>query len=269
MQRLDRPIDRGVEPDGAARAEIDQRPPRLMHRPVADEPQIGRKFVRILAQDVLQMRRARLLLAFPYHLDVHGWLLPNRFQRIERRKECKFGNLVVAGGARIEPPFGIVRRLGFLPVHHMLAAAERPAAHHRIERRSRPLRRCYRLAVIMCIEDYSARCARRGERAENNRRRIGNGEKLRLKAARLQFILQPGASRRRSLRLGSNTVKAQQRVELREDLRLMRRAPAIHLLLEIVRVRRYRATQKSGAQTCRACCFHESLPCSPEIFASF
>jgi hypothetical protein len=29
----------------------------------------------------------------------------------------------------------------------------------------------------------------------------------------------------------------------------MRRAPAIHLLLEIVRVRRYRATQKSGAQT--------------------
>ena len=66
MQRAQRAVDRGVQADDAARAEIDHGPPRLMHRAVADQNEIGaRAALRLLLQDVGADAESRLLLRLP------------------------------------------------------------------------------------------------------------------------------------------------------------------------------------------------------------
>ncbi len=65
VQRAQRPVDRGLDLHDAARAEIHQRTARLMHRPIADENEIGAQELLILMQRVTQVRRSRLLPRLP------------------------------------------------------------------------------------------------------------------------------------------------------------------------------------------------------------
>ena len=64
--------------DDAARAEDDLLAPALVHRAVADQPDIAAQQVLVRCEDLRQVRRAGLLLALEDELDV-------RVQRHARR----------------------------------------------------------------------------------------------------------------------------------------------------------------------------------------
>ena len=51
-------VNRCLEAHGAARAEINHRPPRLMHRTVADQNEIGGEQCPVVAQETGEVRRA-------------------------------------------------------------------------------------------------------------------------------------------------------------------------------------------------------------------
>jgi hypothetical protein len=180
-------VDRCVQADDAARAEINHRPPRLMHRAVADQNEIGGESGAIVPQHVGEVRRTGFFLAFPQYFDIHRGRRTGGFEGIERGQKGHDGCLVVADGAAEKPPFGIERGARASPVDHLLPGVEGAAAHHRHEGVRGPLRRGYRLTVVVSIENYGPLGARGIQYAEHQGGSSGAGGELpRLEAALAQ-----------------------------------------------------------------------------------
>ena len=83
VQRLRRPIDGGRETRDAAIAEIDHLLAALMHGAVAHDEKIAMQELEIVGDDLREMRRALLFLAFVEQLDVDGGFDAGRLQRVE------------------------------------------------------------------------------------------------------------------------------------------------------------------------------------------
>ncbi len=129
VERMERTVDGHLHAAGPARPEVELHPPRLVHRRVADQPEVGLQQRGVGLQHGLQVRRAPLLLSLPEDLDVHRRPPPRRLQRVQRREHSDDRRLVVAGGPPVQPPLRIERPSRLAPVD---LGAPRP--HHRDER---------------------------------------------------------------------------------------------------------------------------------------
>ena len=113
---------------------------------------------------------------------------------IERGGDRGQRRLVIAGGARVNPPFGIDLSGGGQR-DHAAVLVERAVADHRLPRRRRPLLGIERLAIVVSVEDHGARRARRRDLAVHGRRRARDFQQPRLDAALFEQRARP---RRRS-----------------------------------------------------------------------
>src|SRR5215813_140128 len=102
-----RAVDGDLHPRHAARAEVDLLPPRLVDRPVANQPRVGFQQVAMFFDDLRQMRRPGLFLALEEKSDVRINSDLARLQRVERGAYGDDRRFVVSARTRIEPPFGV------------------------------------------------------------------------------------------------------------------------------------------------------------------
>ena len=196
----------------AARAEIDLLPPRLINRPVADQPCVGFQQVAIFFDDLFQMRRSGLFFALEEKSDVRIDRDLARPQRVERCADGDDRRLVVSGRTRVEPPFGI---------EFLIFGRERNVPPFRFERRrtqrrferiaADPFRRLDRLPVVMNVKDQRARRARRIDFAVDDGRRFGDFEQAGLDAA---FFEHP----RDQLRVAANIRRVRRHVRDRKQV---------------------------------------------------
>src|SRR5262249_6790628 len=96
-----------LHPRHAARPEIDLLPPRLVDRPVANQPRVGFQQVAMFFDDLRQMRRPGLFLALEEKSDVRINSDLARLQRVERGAYGDDRRFVVSARTRVEPPFGV------------------------------------------------------------------------------------------------------------------------------------------------------------------
>src|SRR5262249_8962119 len=91
----------------ASRPEINLLPPRLIDRPVANQPRVGFQPVAMFFDDLRQMRRPGLFFALEEKSDVRIEGDLARPQRVERGAYGDDRRFVVSARTRVEPPFGI------------------------------------------------------------------------------------------------------------------------------------------------------------------
>src|SRR5262249_12167972 len=153
------------------RAKEDLHAAALMHRAVAQKPEVATKLVRVLVEDRGEMGRAGLLLPLQKKLHVDGELDLRRAQRIQRRHPPDERGLGARGGAAVEPPLGRKRRTqrvqGDLPAR----GAQRSLAQSGLKGSGDPVFRLDRLSVVVRVKDDGPAGAWRRELAEDDRRR--------------------------------------------------------------------------------------------------
>ncbi len=71
VQRAHRPVHRDVHTDVAAVSKENQRPPRLMHRPIRGDKQVCSQQILMQLQRPLQIRRTRFLFSLKNNLEIH------------------------------------------------------------------------------------------------------------------------------------------------------------------------------------------------------
>ena len=190
MQRAVRPIDRNLHMRISPRAKGQDLPPRLIHRPIAHQPDIPADQLLMRIQNRLQVRRPSLFLALPHKPEIrlqgHMRFLQSR-QRHQLREDR---GLIVPCPTRIHP---------LLPIHGL---------HIRSKRRTiAPFGRSHRLPVIVRIEHDRPRRPRRPDLAIHHRRHIRrqprSRQQLRLRPSRaqssqqkLRIVLQPSRIQR-------------------------------------------------------------------------
>ena len=216
-----------LEVGDAARAEVDLHAPGLVHRAVAQEPGVPGDLVAIVPQEALEVRRARLLLAFQEERDVHRRGAPEGAQRVERGEQAHDGSLVVRGGPAEEARF---RRIGRARERYLATAVgQRPVAQDRRPRIARPLRGIDGLAVVVRVEHDRAPRSRDFQLAVHGGRRALDLEQPRGETAASQHpdeVIGVGADGRgvaREVREGHEVG------QLAHDLRLVRLPPRAHL----------------------------------------
>src|SRR5205823_736589 len=131
-----RSIDRDFQMRIATRAKDHRLPAALIHRSIADQPDVSGDQVAVGFKDLAQMGRAGLLLTLPDKTNVGMQRDLRRPQCIERGKLRDDRRLIVRGRTRVEPLLAVY------------------SAQHRSEwRAALPFRWGHRLAVVVRIED--------------------------------------------------------------------------------------------------------------------
>ena len=123
-----RPVHGHFQSDHTARAKVERRFSRLMHRGVTDEPQIAGEALAVCAQDPLEVRRAGFFFSVPHHLDVDGGFTPGRGERVEGAEEGNDRRLVVRDRPAEQAPLRV--------------KAARGSLASRCRERRRPAQRC-------------------------------------------------------------------------------------------------------------------------------
>src|SRR5260370_18957052 len=90
-------VDSDVNDGDTARTEHNLLPAALMHRAIANQPDIAPQQALVFLDDGCQVRRTRLLLAFENELDVRVQRDSPRFQRIQCSADGNDRSLVVGG----------------------------------------------------------------------------------------------------------------------------------------------------------------------------
>src|SRR5579884_330205 len=175
-------VDREIERDNTARAEDDLGAAALVHRTVADQPDVAGQQVLVRGNDLGQVRRAGLLFTLEEEFQIRARRDVGGVEDVERGGDGDNGRFVVGGGAGVEAPFGVDRSFGGKP-DHAAVLFERPVAQHRLPRRRSPFPGVERLAVIVGVKDDGAGGAGRGDFAVNGRRSAGYFEETRADAA--------------------------------------------------------------------------------------
>ena len=100
----------------------------LVHRSVAEQPQVGAEDCAVLAQHFPQMGRTGLFFSFKKQFQVDRQRNARLIHCIQRGKQGNDRSLVVASGAGEDSPFGVKRS-----VHgnRLPALFHRPVAQHR------------------------------------------------------------------------------------------------------------------------------------------
>ena len=157
MKRAHRTVDSQVQIDVPAHAENRLLSAGRMGGSVDDYPAVGSQRIAVLRQYRGKVRRTGFLLAFEEYLEVEAGGLTLRLQRIDGGQDRHHAELVVGGGAGIDPPIGIdpliaCRQRQYLSVLVHTARSE----DGRKRSAGLPILRRHRLAVIMGIDDKGA-----------------------------------------------------------------------------------------------------------------
>src|SRR5262249_56982307 len=87
----------------ASRPEIDLLPPRLVDRPVANQPRVGFQQVAMFFDDLRKMRRPGLFFALAEKSDVRINSDLGRLQRVERAADADDRPFLVSARPGVEP----------------------------------------------------------------------------------------------------------------------------------------------------------------------
>src|SRR5262245_2007687 len=147
-----RTVERELDARDAADAEHDLLAPRLMNRPVAEEPGVCPKERSVTLEVRLEVPRPGFLFALEEEFEIDRRCHARGPERVDGGEHCDDRGFVVACRSAVETPFpvdrsGSGRRLDDLP-----ALGVRAIAQNWFPRRCHPLRGIYRLAVVVRVE---------------------------------------------------------------------------------------------------------------------
>ena len=161
VQRPDGTVDGRLYVRDASGPEVELHAACLVDGAVAEQPGVGLQQAALRLEQGLHVRRACLLLALEEELDVHRGSDAARLQGVERREQADDWRLVVACGARIEPPLRVEGRLPRRPGDLAASLLQRPIAQHGNPGVAGPLGPVHRLAVVVGVDDDRP-CGARG-----------------------------------------------------------------------------------------------------------
>ena len=140
VERARRPVDSELNPHHAAHPEGHLRLATLVHRTVAEKPEVGLEELRVAGEHLPQVRRTRFLLTLEEELQVDAGPHPQGPQRIEGAEHRDDRGFVVAGRAGVDACLVGERVFRMHPCNRRRAVIHLSGPQHRLERRRLPRR---------------------------------------------------------------------------------------------------------------------------------
>ena len=182
VQLAQRPIDGDICPGYSAHPKTDQLPAGLVHRPIAEQPEIGLQQVRVPPNHVRKMRRAGFLLAIEKEFEIdRDWNIRRR-QRIDRAQQANDRRFVVTCRARVQAPLAGDFGGQGTEIDRCRIIFEPAFAQYRLPGVGRPQLTLHRLAIVVRVNQHRVRGAP-VQFAKNNRRAARRFKQSRLDAS--------------------------------------------------------------------------------------